>query len=55
MQHKRRFSRAGVLSMAVIGLVIGICVVLMTKDFTPPQQAVEKELDAKTFLGSNQQ
>lgn len=38
--------------MAVLGVTVAVCVVLMTKEFTPPTQAIEKELDAKTFLGA---
>lgn len=50
MQHKRRFSRAGILAMALLGLVVAVFTVLMTKEVTPPSQTIEKELDAKALL-----
>jgi len=51
MQQKRHYySRAGVLLMALLGVSVGVVVVLMIKDITPPQQPIEKQIDASAFV-----
>jgi hypothetical protein len=51
MQHKRPYySRAGILSMALVGVIIAILAFLMIKEIPAPSVAIEKPLDAKAFL-----
>lgn len=47
MQQKRKYySRPMVLFMAVIGVTVAVVAVLAIKEIKPPQQVIEKELDA---------
>lgn len=49
MQHKPRYSRPIVLSMALLGLVTAVVAVLLMRDLTVPQQLVEKPLDVQAL------
>jgi len=49
MQQKHKYSRVGVLFMAVLGVSIAVVTVLMLRDIPVPQQTIEKELDASAF------
>lgn len=53
MQHKRHHrSRLPAVLIVLAGIIVGAGIMLMMADIPAPQQPVEKELDAKAFLGT---
>ena len=55
MQQKRQVSRLGVFAVLVALVAVGGLVALMMTDIPATQKPVEKELDAKAFLGEKPQ
>ena len=51
MQHKRKHTRPIVVILVVGGFIAVGVSMLLTKEISAPQQAIEKELDAKQFVG----
>ena len=55
MHQKRKHSHAIGLAGALLMAIIVVGGILAMRDIPAPQQSIEKELDAKTFLNSGQQ